>query len=66
MRRADALMWFGLFGAPLLMLAAVVLDLSYPGWLTFGLVAGFVGGFVFLVATMPRDRGDEGDDGAVV
>jgi hypothetical protein len=49
-----------------LMLAAVAFGLRYPGWLTFGLVAAFVGGFVFLVATMPRDGGDDRDDGAVV
>ena len=30
-------------------------------------MVGFVGGFVYLVATMPRNRGDwPGDDGAVV
>jgi hypothetical protein len=63
---ARRLAWFGLFGAPLLMLAAVAFGLRYPGWLTFGLVAAFVGGFVFLVATMPRDGGDDRDDGAVV
>ena len=62
------LAWFGLFGAPTLMLLAVIFGWSYPGWLGTLLVASFVGGFVYLVATMPRNRpGDwSGDDGAVV
>ena len=48
------------------MLAAVVFGWVYPAWLIFGLVVAFIGGFVFLVATMPRDGGDGWDDGAVV
>ncbi|MGA9748354.1 MAG: hypothetical protein WBQ50_12930 [Nocardioides sp.] len=61
------LAWIGLFGSPLLMLVGVVLGWTYPTWISFGLVVAFVGGFGYLVATMPRDRGDwSGDDGAVV
>jgi hypothetical protein len=62
------LAWAGLFGSPLLMLVAVVLGWSLPGWLMFGLAGSFAGGFVYLVATMPNRRpGDgSGDDGAVV
>ena len=65
---ARRLAWCGLFGAPLLMLVAVVAHLTFPMWLSMGLVAAFVGGFVFLVATMDRTGGDGwgGDDGAVV
>jgi hypothetical protein len=50
------------------MLVAVVAHLTFPMWLSMGLVAAFVGGFVFLVATMDRTGGDGwgGDDGAVV
>ena len=48
------------------MLAAVVLGWVLPDWVSMLLVASFVGGFVFLVATMPRERRDDGDDGAVV
>jgi hypothetical protein len=50
------------------MLLAVVAHLAYPTWVSMGLVAAFVGGFVFLVATMERHGGDGwgGDDGAVV
>ena len=65
---ARRLAWLGLFGAPLAMLVAVIAHLTYPTWLSMGLVAAFVGGFVFLVATMERhaDDGWGGDDGAVV
>ncbi len=60
--------WLGLFGAPLMMLVAVVFGWTFPGWLSFLLVAGFLGGFGYLVATMPRTRGEDGsgDNGAVV
>ncbi len=57
--------WAGLFGAPLIMLVAVVLGWTLPGWAMLGLAGGFAGGFVYLVATMPNRRGP-GDDGAVV
>jgi len=58
------LAWAGLFGSPLIMLVSVVLGWKLPDWLMFGLAASLVGGFVYLVATMPK-RGP-GDDGAVV
>jgi hypothetical protein len=62
------LAWIGLFGAPLLMLIAVVLGWQYPGWVGLFLVGSFLGGFGYLVATMPRGRPEDGsgDDGAVV
>lgn len=63
---ARRLAWCGLFLPPLLMLAAVVFDWIFPSWLALGLVAAFVGGFVFLVASMPRNGGDGWGDGAVV
>lgn len=60
--------WIGLFGAPLMMLIAVVFGFQYPGWLGFLFVASFIGGFGYLVATMPRTRYEDGsgDNGAVV
>ena len=59
--------WTGLFGAPTLMLIAVVLGWDLPRLLIGFLVCWFVAGFVFLVATMPRTRGGDGpDNGAVV
>ncbi len=62
------LAWAGLFGAPLLMLLGVVLGWSFPTWLSMVVVGAFVGGFVYLVATMSRRRhGDwPGGDGAVL
>ena len=62
------LAWAGLFGSPLLMLLVVVLGWHLPDWLMFLLAVGFAGGFIYLVATMPKRRpGDgSGDDGAVV
>ncbi len=61
---ARRLAWLGLLVPPVLMFAAVLFRWTPPGWLAFLLVAAFLGGFGFLVATMPRDR--DGDDGAVV
>jgi hypothetical protein len=60
--------WIGLFGSPLAMLLGIVFGWTYPTWVSFLLVVAFVGGFGYLVATMPRGRGDDwsGDDGAVV
>jgi hypothetical protein len=62
------LAWAGLFGSPLLMLVSVVLGWRLPDWMMFGLAVGFTGGFVYLVATMPKRGGGDGygDDGAVV
>ena len=62
------LAWIGLFGAPGMLLLAVVLGWHFPSWLGTLLVLAFVGGFGYLIATMPRSRpgGWGGDDGAVV
>ena len=61
------LAWAGMFGGPFLMLLAVVFGWAYPDWFMAMLVASFVGGFIYLVATMSRVRGDWPDDnGAVV
>ena len=58
------LAWAGLFGAPLVLLVALVLGIYLPGWLSLILVAGFVGGFLYLVSTMPTEPRDPGDDGS--
>lgn len=63
---ARRLAWAGLFAPPVLLILAVVFSWTLPTWLSMLLVAGFVGGFVFLVMTMPRDGGDGWGDGAVV
>jgi hypothetical protein len=59
-----ALAWTGLFGAPLVLLVALIFGIYLPGWMSLILVAGFVGGFVYLVSSMPTDPRDPGDDGS--
>jgi hypothetical protein len=58
------LAWVALLGSPTLMLLALLFSISLPSWLitTFGFA--FIGGFVFLVATMRRGPSDGWDDGA--
>jgi hypothetical protein len=58
------LAWSGLFGAPLVLLVALVFGIYLPGWLSLLLVSGFVGGFLYLVSTMPTEPRDPGDDGS--
>ena len=58
--------WVGIFGSPALLLAAMIFSISLPTWLGYLLVAGFVGGFIYLVAKMPRGPRDPWDDGAQV
>ena len=62
------LAWIGVLIGPALLLLAAILRIPFPTWLTVLVVGGFVGGFVYLVATMPKKRHDgwSGDDGAVV
>jgi hypothetical protein len=62
------LAWGGLLAGPLVALLSFVLSVRVPDWAVVGLVLGFVGGFVYLVATMKasRDEGWPGDDGAVL
>jgi hypothetical protein len=43
---------------------AVILGVHLPAWLGYLLVAGFVGGFGYLVTRMPRGPRDPMDDGA--
>jgi len=56
--------WLGVFLAPAILLASVVLAWPMPGLVTVGLVFWFVGGFVYLVSQMPPGPRDPGDDGA--
>jgi hypothetical protein len=62
------LAWAGLLGGPVVALLLVVLQVTIPGWAALFLVAAFVGGFGYLVATMRTGPPDDwsGDDGAVV
>jgi hypothetical protein len=61
---ARLLAWLGLFGVPVFVLVALVTGLDLPSWLGLILMAWFVGGFVFLVASMRPDPGEGHDDGA--
>jgi hypothetical protein len=58
------LAWAGVFGAPVVLLTAVVTGIDLPAWLGYLLVGGFLGGFVYLVTRMPRGPRDPSDDGA--
>jgi hypothetical protein len=59
------LAWSGLFGSPTVLLVCVILDFHLMPWLAYLLVASFIGGFVYLVVTMPHsDDADPWDDGA--
>ncbi|MCW2817236.1 MAG: hypothetical protein JWR42_23 [Marmoricola sp.] len=60
------LAWIGLFGVPVLVLVALVIGRPVPSWLGLLLTLWFVGGFVFLVASMRPGPRDEDDDGAVL
>jgi hypothetical protein len=60
------LAWVGLFGVPMLVLVAIVAGLSLPPWLGLILMVWFVGGFVYLVASMRPGPRDDYDDGAVL
>ncbi|MFC7497587.1 MULTISPECIES: hypothetical protein [unclassified Nocardioides] len=60
------LAWAGVFGSPLILLVALIVGIDLPSWLGYLLVSGFVGGFVYLVVTMPRGPRDPWDDGAQV
>ncbi len=61
---ARLLAWLGLFGVPAFVLVTLVVGISLPSWLGLLLMGWFVGGFVFLVASMKPGPGEGGDDGA--
>lgn len=63
----STLAWAGvLIGPAFLLLAVLVWRDDAPQMLVLAAVAAFIGGFVTLVARMPRHRDDDDDDGAVV
>lgn len=59
-----AVAWAGVFGVPLVVLVCLVFRLDLPALLDYALLAWFVGGFVYLVATMSRDPREPWDDGS--
>ncbi|GAA3626165.1 hypothetical protein GCM10022223_49260 [Kineosporia mesophila] len=60
------LAWAAVIGGPLFLLISVVAWRSAPQMYVLVSLACFAGGFVTLVARMPKHRDDDGDDGAVV
>ncbi len=60
------LAWIGLFGVPTFVFVALLTQLPIASWLGLLLMVWFVGGFVFLVASMRSGPRDENDDGAVL
>jgi hypothetical protein len=58
--------WVGIFVAPALLLLFLICNWVMPQWASTLLVLWFVGGFIFLIATMKSGPRDPGDDGAVV
>ncbi len=60
------LAWIGIFGSPAVLLASLILQISLPSIIGYALIIGFVGGFVYLVAKMPREPRDPWDDGAQI
>jgi len=63
---ASRLAWLGVLGGPLVLLLAAVAWSRMPTVIVILALAAFVGGFITLVARLPRDRDDGPDDGAVV
>lgn len=58
--------WLGLIAAPAALLICLVAGMLPPDWISFGLVAWFLGGFGYLVWHMPKHPNDPFDDGARV
>jgi len=65
-RGPRALAWLGVLGAPLVVLGCVLATVTPPAYVTWLLVGGFLGGFAYLVAIMPRGPREPWDDGAQV
>ncbi len=60
------LAWLGVFGAPAVLLLTVLLGIRLPEWAGWLMVAAFIGGFCYLVFSMPRTPREPWDDGAEV
>jgi hypothetical protein len=60
------LAWLGVIGGPVFLLVAALVWRTLPTLVVIFALAAFIGGFITLVARLPRDRGDGSDDGAVV
>ena len=56
--------WAGVVAGPFVLLFLTILRIHPPTLVTWALVLGFLGGFGYLVAQMPRGPRDPYDDGA--
>ncbi|WP_457205724.1 hypothetical protein [Nocardioides sp. P5_C9_2] len=59
-----AVAWAGVFGAPLVLLVCFVGQIYVPTLIDYLLLGWFVGGFLYLVATMSREPREPWDDGS--
>ena len=59
------LAWLGM-GYAVLIVLAIAVGVSLPGWAGWLAIGGFVGGFGILVAKLPRNRPPDAGDGAVL
>ena len=59
-----AVAWAGVFGVPVLLLVSLVASLDLPLMIDYLMLVWFVGGFVYLVATMSREPREPWDDGS--
>ncbi|TIC88675.1 hypothetical protein E8D34_03095 [Nocardioides sp. GY 10113] len=58
--------WVGVLGSPATLLVCLIAGIAIPTWLGWLMVAGFIGGFCYLVLKMPGSPRDPWDDGAQV
>jgi hypothetical protein len=63
-RGARLVAWLGIFGSPVLLLLSLFLNLRLPSSISTLVVMWFLGGFLYLVYQMPKQRDDPWDDGA--
>lgn len=59
-----AVAWAGVFGAPVVLLVCLFAHIYLPTLIDYLLLAWFVGGFLYLVATMSREPREPWDDGS--
>ena len=63
-RGARLFAWLGIVAPPLLLLLGLLLTIRLPSSISTLLVMWFLGGFLYLVYQMPKQRDDPWDDGA--
>ncbi|CUR53969.1 conserved hypothetical protein [metagenome] len=63
-RGARLFAWLGIVAPPILLLVSLVLTIRLPSTISTLLVMWFLGGFLYLVYQMPKQRDDPWDDGA--